>query len=271
MDVQGDPTPRLSRPTLGAGYLGFPYFLQRVGHDLAVANLLSYPYTLAAMSVDEDKELSRRLGVDVGRQFNGQLGMLLGGSLRTQATEIRSETDIVAQYEDVFLLAFPNTDTVKFAIPVRRIVDIARSEAKNAVGAPDFVIALTLAAITWEPSYGILNPADFVYRAIEALYQARTDRPNRLFLLRLGMKDESPERLRIRHNLLASRPQAGGKVSGLLTQALEDPSRVHGSRRDGDSDQDAREAEGAKKPRKVPQKGKTKGKPKKNKGFWKFW
>ncbi|MBM3555568.1 MAG: hypothetical protein FJX47_08450 [Alphaproteobacteria bacterium] len=243
-----------SDASVAHGFLAFPMFLQRVTQELTIAGLLKYPYTLVAMTIDEAKELDLKKGMGFGAMFVQQLGHSLSGALRSQPTEVRSEVDVVAQYEQIFLFSFPNTDFNDAMVPMRRVIDMARAEAMRAVADPDFLLPIACGILTWEPASGPIGPADFVYRTIEALYQAKKDSPNKLYLFRMGLKDENPDLLRIKHNQTAplklkSRPN----VSGLL--AAGQPAG----------------AERAAAPEAAPRKSK-KSKKKKKKGFsWKFW
>lgn len=241
------------------GYLAFPVFLQRVNQELTIAGLLKYPYTLVAMAIDENKELDRRLGLGAGSMFLGSLGEALANAVRNQPTEIRSEVDVVARYEDLFLFSFPNTDFNQATVPIRRIIEIVRRESMRAVGDSGFQVTITCGVLTWEPASGPIEPADFVYRTIEALYQAKKEGANKLQHFRLGIKDEDPNFLRIKHNQTAPlRLKTRPMVSGLLGSATEAPSTQGPAPADGE--------------KKKARKGKTaKGGKKKKAPFWKLW
>jgi GGDEF domain-containing protein len=265
------------------GFLGFPMFLGRVSQELTIAGLLKYPYTLVAMAIDQEKELDRRKGMGFGTQFLGELSSALGSAIRSQPTEIRSEVDVVARYEDLFLFSFPNTDFNEAMVPMRRVIDIVRRESQRAVGDNEFLLPIACGLLTWEPISGPIDPADFVYRTIEALYQAKKEAPNKLYLFRLGMKDQDPEKLRVKHNQTAPLRLKTKPVVGLLeagdsaetagkkgTGRNSDPSEKKKAKKaKGDKgERTERPAKSTKTSTSQPEKGK---KEKAAKPIWKFW
>ncbi len=254
------------------GYLGFPVFLHRVNQELTIAGLLKYPYTLVAMSVDEGKELDRRKGMGFGTTFLGHLGESLANAIRSQPTEIRSEVDVVARYEDLFLFSFPNTDFNDATVPMRRIIDIVRREAMRAAADTEFHIAIACGVLTWEPASGPIDAADFVYRTIEALYQAKKDGANKLQHFRMGFKDEDPDRLRIKHNQTSPlRLKTRPLVSGLLPAAQESPPAEAEKPQRGEPAK-KKVSKKAKQAREAKQaKAAKEGKKKKKSPFWKLW
>lgn len=246
-----------------SGYLGFPVFLQRVHQELTIAALLKYPYTLVAMAIDENKELDRRKGLGFGSTFLGSLGQALADAVRSQPTEIRSEVDVVARYEDLFLFSFPNTDFNEATVPMRRIIDISRRESIRAVGDNGFQVTISCGVLTWEPASGPIEPADFVYRTIEALYQAKKEGGNKLQHFRLGLKDEDTDRLRIKHNQTAplrlkSRPVVSGLLGAAPAETEDGPPRSASS-------------DGTRKKKSKKPKGKSAKEDKKKSPFWKLW
>jgi GGDEF domain-containing protein len=216
------------------------------------------------MAIDEGKELDRRLGLGAGSAFLGRLGVTLSDAIRSQPTEIRSEVDVVARYEDLFLFSFPNTDFNDATVPMRRIIDITRREAVRTVGDNGFNVAIICGVLTWEPASGPIVPADFVYRTIEALYQAKKDGGNKLQHFRLGFKNEDPERLRIKHNQTAPlRLKTRPIVSGLLAAGPTEDAAFPSQKAPDDP---------AKKKRSKKTKPSSKeGKKKKKNPFWKLW
>ncbi|MBM3274255.1 MAG: diguanylate cyclase [Candidatus Sericytochromatia bacterium] len=266
------------------GFLEFPMFLGRVSQELTIAGLLKYPYTLVAMAIDQEKELDRRKGLGFGTQFLAELSSALGSAIRGQPTEIRSEIDVVARYEDLFLFSFPNTDFNEAMVPMRRVIDIARRESQRAVGDKEFLLPIACGLLTWEPVSGPIDPADFVYRTIEALYQAKKEAPNKLYLLRLGMKDQDPEKLRVKHNQTAPLRLKTKPIVGLLEAGgTAGPAAGKAAGRAGEStdkNKKAKKAKGKKgeKPKK-PEKSTLSSKAQSEKGkkdkaakpIWKFW
>jgi hypothetical protein len=192
--------------------------------------------------------------------YLSQLCDALGAAVRSQPTEIRSEVDVVARYEDLFLFSFPNTDSAEVMVPMRRIIDIARDSARKAMGDETFLLPISCGMLTWEHISGPIQPADFVYRTIEALYQAKKEAANRLTLLRLGMKDESTDRLRIKHSQTAPlrlRNQPAG-IAGLLGPAESaGANAASGDRRKRKKKKTKSDGAATKKKKKGP--------------FWKFW
>jgi hypothetical protein len=240
------------------GFLAFPMFLQRVAQELTIASLLKYSYTLVAMAVDEGKELDLKKGMGFGQIFLTQLSQSLSSAVRSTPTEIRCEVDVVACYEQIFLFSFPNTGFDEAMVPMRRVIDLARGEARKALNDPEFLLPIACGMLTWEPVSGPISPADFVYRTIEALYQAKKDSPNKLYLFRMGMKDQDPELLRIKHNQTAPlklKTRAPG-LGGLIA-APADTAKAGGT------------SPGS--PPRKAKKSKRKKKAKEKRPFWKFW
>ena len=90
------------------------------------------------MAIDEGKELDKRFGMGFGTTFLGRLSGIIANAIRNQPTEIRTEMDVVARYEDLFLFSFPNTDFGEARSPVKRVFEMTRQEAAVAAGDEEF-------------------------------------------------------------------------------------------------------------------------------------